>query len=95
MHPHRAGSIIAEYDVKYAMEEMVEKTDEIVEHIQDTVLPRLANETINGKSVDEEYLDNEVKNQLGNQSEFCSLLQYFEQNLAIFFSTEYLQMRDT
>ena len=66
---YRSGSIIAEYDVVYTMEAMVSQSEEILQYINDTALPILAEQTINGSAIDEEYLYKEVQNEIKNQSE--------------------------
>ena len=69
---YRSGSIIADYDVMYTMEAMVSQTEEILQYINNTALPILAEQTINGSAIDKDYLYNEVQNEIKNQSESSS-----------------------
>lgn len=67
----RDGSTIALYAAVYDGSLILTDTsviDAIFQHINDTVLPGLKNETIDGKAIDEDYIDTVVVQELEEES---------------------------
>ena len=83
---YRDGSIIADYDIVYAMAAVATNVSAAMDGITSTLLNGLANVSIANSTVDESYLNDVVLAELANQSEI-SVLAFRNSIHACFSST--------